>query len=53
MFCVIHSSVRNTVFFTRFLNARDNGVFIIDSIIAIVNYDTIEDYMNGVPIFFK
>ena len=53
MFCVIQSSTSNTVFFNRFINARDNGVFSIGSIISVVNPDTIKDYMNGVLIFFE
>ena len=32
------------------INAIDNGVFSISSLIAIVNPDPIEDYMNSVPI---
>ena len=49
-FIIIQSSTSNTVSFNIFLNDRDNDVFIIGSIIAIVNPDTIKDYMNGVPI---
>ena len=50
LFCFIQSSTSNTVFFNIFINARDNSVFSIGSLIAIVNPDPIEDYMNGVPI---
>ena len=50
LFCVIQSYASNTVFFIIFINARDNGVFSIGSIIAIVDLDPIEDYMNDVPI---
>ena len=50
IFCVIQSSTSNTVLFNRFINARDNGVFSIGSLIAVSNPDTIEDYMKGIPI---
>ena len=50
LFCVIQSSTSNNVLFNRFINARDNGVFSIGYLIDIVNPDTIEDYMSGVPI---
>ena len=48
--CVIQRSTSNTVLFNNFLNARDNRVFIIDSMIVVVNPDPIEGYMIGVPI---
>ena len=41
LFCVIQSSKSNNIFFNIFLNARDNGVFSIGSLIAIVNPDPI------------
>ena len=50
LFFVIKSSTSNNIFFNRFINARDDGVFSISYITAIVNPDPIEDYMNGVPI---
>ena len=50
LFFVIQRHTSNTVFFNRFLNSRDNGVFTIGSLISIVNPDPIEDYMNCVPI---
>ena len=50
LFCVIQSSTSNNVSFNIFLNARDNGVFSIGSLIDILNTDPIEDYMNGFPI---
>ena len=53
LFGVIQSSTSNTVFFNIFINARDNGVFSIGSLIAVFNPDPIEDYMNGVPIIFS
>ena len=46
-FKVLHQIL---LFFNRFLNARDNGVFRIGSLAVIVNPNIIEDYMNGVPI---
>ena len=50
LFCAIQSSTSNAFFLNIFINARDNGVFWIGSLINIVNPDPIEDYMNGVPI---
>ena len=50
LFCVVQSSTSNNLFFNRFINARDNGVFSIGYLIDIVNPDLIEYYMNGVPI---
>ena len=46
-FKVLHQIL---LFFNRFLNARDNGVFRIGSLAVIVNPNIIEDYMNGFPI---
>ena len=53
LFCVIQSSVPNTDLFNILFNAIENNVFIIGSIIAIVNTDPIEDSMNGVSIIFS
>ena len=53
MFFVIQSSTSNNVFFKRFINTRDNGVSSIGYLITIVNPDTIEEYMNDVPIFYN
>jgi len=49
IFCVVQIAKTNTVFFNWFPNARDNGMFSIGSIVAIVNPDSIEDCMNDVP----
>lgn len=50
LFCVVHLNMKkNHHFFDRFANERDNGVFTIGALIAIVNLDPIEDYMNGTP----
>ena len=50
LFCVVHLNMKiNHHFFDRFANERDNGLFTIGSLIAIVNPDPIEDYMNGTP----
>ena len=43
LFCVIQSSLSNTVFLNKFVNARYNGVFSIGYLNAIVNPDPIED----------
>ena len=50
IFSVIKSYKSNTGFYTRFINARDNGVSSIGSLIAIVKPDPIKYYINGVPI---
>ena len=50
LLCVIQSSTSNTLFFNKFLNARENGVFSIGYLIAFLIPDPIEDYMNSVPI---
>ena len=50
LFCVIQISTSNTFFFNKSLNVRDNGVFSIGYLFAIVITDPIEDYMNDVPI---
>ena len=50
LLCVIQSSTPKTLFFNRFLNARENGVSSIGSLNDFINPDPIEDYMNGVPI---
>jgi hypothetical protein len=50
LFCVVHTNTKkNHQFFDRFANERDNGLCTIGSLIAIVNPDPIEDYMNGTP----
>ena len=53
LFCIIQGSTSNTVFSKIFLNARENGVFRIGSLVDIVNTDPIEYYMNGVPIIIS
>ena len=50
LFGVIQSSTSNNIFFNGFINDRENGVFGIGSLIAVVNPDPIEDYINGFPI---
>mmetsp|Transcript_22253 Transcript_22253/g.27288 ORF Transcript_22253/g.27288 Transcript_22253/m.27288 type:complete len:441 (+) Transcript_22253:151-1473(+) len=50
LFCVVHQKMqKNNVFFDRTPNARDNGFVTIGTLIAIVNPEPIEDYMNGTP----
>ena len=53
LFCVIQTSTSTTIFFNIFLNDICNGVFSIGFLIAVVNPDPIEDYMNGVHIIFS
>ena len=38
LFCVIQCYISNNFFFNRFINAKDNGVFSIGSLISIVEH---------------
>ena len=44
---------KNHQLFDRFSNERDNGQFTIGALMAIVNPDPIEDYMNGTPMIIS